>query len=83
MIVGPTLWGMSDPRDQPSFFGVSNFHGSKRRIGIANEPRPDHAAYIASWLEVLNQDRRAVFTAAAKANEAAAYLRTFSETDRV
>lgn len=43
-------------------------------LGIANEPRPDHAAYVASWLEVLNDDRRAIFTAAARANEAAAYL---------
>ena len=52
-------------------------------LGIANEPRPDHAAYIASWLEVLNQDRRAVFTAAAKANEAAAYLQALGETEPV
>lgn len=48
-------------------------------LGIANEPRPDHAAYVASWLEVLNDDRRAVFTAAARANEAATYLQGFSE----
>jgi antirestriction protein ArdC len=50
-------------------------------LGIANEPRPDHAAYIASWLEVLNQDHRAVFTAAAKANEATAYLQALGETE--
>lgn len=43
-------------------------------LGIANEPRPDHAAYVASWLKVLSDDRRAVFTAAARANEAVAYL---------
>ena len=43
-------------------------------LGIANEPRPDHAAYVASWLEVLNHDRRAIFTAAARANEAVAHL---------
>lgn len=48
-------------------------------LGIANEPRPDHAAYVASWLEVLNQDRRAIFTAAAKANEAAVFLQAFSD----
>ncbi|HYC99551.1 ArdC family protein [Brevundimonas sp.] len=48
-------------------------------LGIANEPRPDHAAYVASWLQVLNDDRRAIFTAAAKANEAAAFLQAFSE----
>ena len=50
-------------------------------LRIANEPRPDHAAYVSSWLEVLNGDRRAVFTAAAKANEAAACLQAFSEPD--
>lgn len=48
-------------------------------LGIANEPRPDHAAYVASWLEVLNDDRRAVFTAAARANDAATYLQGLSE----
>lgn len=48
-------------------------------LGIANEPRPDHAAYVASWLEVLNDDRRTIFTAAARANDAAAYLQAFGE----
>jgi hypothetical protein len=46
MIIGPTLCGMSDPRDQPSFFGVSNFHGSKRRIGIAQADRLSHMYII-------------------------------------
>lgn len=46
MIVEPTLCGMSDPRDQPSFFGVSNFHGSKRRIGIAQADRLSHMYII-------------------------------------
>lgn len=50
-------------------------------LGIANEPRPDHAAYAASWLEVLNDDRRAIFTAAARANDAAAYLQAFIEPE--
>lgn len=50
-------------------------------LGIANEPRPDHAAYVASWLKVLNDDRRAVFTAAARANDAAIYLHGFSEPE--
>ncbi|WP_439476939.1 ArdC family protein [Brevundimonas sp.] len=50
-------------------------------LGIANEPRPDHAAYVASWLKVLNDDRRAVFTAAARANDAAIYLQGFSEPE--
>lgn len=50
-------------------------------LGVANEPRPDHAAYVASWLQVLNDDRRAVFTAAARANDAAIYLQGFSEPE--
>jgi antirestriction protein ArdC len=41
---------------------------------ITNHPRPDHAGYIANWLEVLKNDKRAIFTAARQANEAAAYL---------
>lgn len=36
--------------------------------------RDDHAAYIASWLKVLKQDKRATFTAAAHAQRAADFL---------
>lgn len=43
-------------------------------LGIASEPRPDHAAYVSSWLKVLNRDPRAIFTAASKAQEAFEYL---------
>lgn len=38
------------------------------------EPRPDHAAYVASWLAVLADDKRAIFTAAAHAQRAVSYL---------
>ena len=38
------------------------------------EPRPDHAAYVATWLTVLSNDRRAIFSAAAHAQRAVAYL---------
>jgi len=41
---------------------------------IAIEPRLDHAAYVASWLEILNHDTKAIFTAASKAQEAVEYL---------
>jgi antirestriction protein ArdC len=37
-------------------------------FGVAHHPRPDHAAYIASWLEILKNDPRAIFTAASEAN---------------
>lgn len=37
-------------------------------------PREDHAQYIQSWLRVLKSDKRAIFTAASKAQQAADYL---------
>lgn len=43
-------------------------------LGLAHSPRPDHAAYIASWLEVLKSDARAIFTAASKAQAAADWM---------
>lgn len=43
-------------------------------LGLAHEPRPDHAAYIASWMEVLKSDPRAIFTAASKAQQAADWM---------
>ncbi|MBV9828294.1 MAG: DUF1738 domain-containing protein [Alphaproteobacteria bacterium] len=41
---------------------------------ITPEPRADHASYIATWLEVLKNDKRAIFTAAAHAQRAADFL---------
>jgi antirestriction protein ArdC len=43
-------------------------------LGLAHHPRPDHAAYIASWLKALNDDPRAIFTAASKAQQAADWM---------
>lgn len=43
------------------------------------EGRLRHAEYIASWLSLLKEDDRAIFTAASKASAAADYLRSFSE----
>jgi antirestriction protein ArdC len=43
-------------------------------LGIANDPRPDHAAYLAHWLTVLKSDRRALFSAARLATTAAEYI---------
>jgi antirestriction protein ArdC len=43
-------------------------------LGLALEPRPDHASYIASWLKVLQDDKRLIFTAAAHAQRAADFL---------
>ncbi len=43
-------------------------------LDITPEVRPDHAAYIATWLEVLKGDKRFIFTAASHAQRAADYL---------
>lgn len=48
-------------------------------LGISVAPRPDHAQYIAHWLELLKEDKKAIFTAAARASEAAKYLSAFSQ----
>jgi len=43
-------------------------------LGLSPEPRPDHAAYISSWLRVLKRDSRAVFMAAGRAQAAVDWL---------
>lgn len=52
-------------------------------FGISTEPRPDHAAYVSSWLDVLSRDPRAIFTAASKAQEAFEHLAYLATADRV
>jgi antirestriction protein ArdC len=42
--------------------------------GITPEIRADHADYIGHWLNVLRDDKRAIFSAAAHAQRAADYL---------
>jgi antirestriction protein ArdC len=44
---------------------------------ISDAPRADHAQYLAHWLMVLKADKKAIFTAASKASEAAAFLVAF------
>jgi antirestriction protein ArdC len=44
------------------------------KLGIAIEPHPDHACYIDHWLKVMKAEPRAIFAAAAKAQEAVTYL---------
>lgn len=43
-------------------------------LGLSTEPREDHAQYIQSWLRVLKADKRAIFTAASKAQQAADWM---------
>ena len=48
-------------------------------LGVCATVREDHAAYIANWLTVLKDDKRAVFTAAAHAQRAAVFLHTLQQ----
>jgi antirestriction protein ArdC len=43
-------------------------------LGLPTDPREDHAPYIASWLKVLKGDKRAIFTATAKAQAAVDWM---------
>ncbi len=43
-------------------------------LELTPEIRDDHASYIASWLEVLKNDKRAIFSAAAYAQKAVDFL---------
>lgn len=50
--------------------------------GLATEPRPDHARYVARRLDPLRADRRAVFAAASKAQAAAEAIPRATRTSR-
>jgi len=50
-------------------------------LGINAAPRQDHAQYIAHWLAVLKSDKRAIFTAAAAASKAVAFLDALQPSD--
>ena len=52
-------------------------------LGITNDPRPDHAQYIAPYLALLRADPKAIITAASKASAAATYLKSFSQAASV
>ena len=44
-------------------------------LELHQEPREENAAYIATWLEVLKNDNRAILVAAAHAQRAADHLK--------
>lgn len=46
-------------------------------LGVTTNLRPDHAAYIAHWLDIMREDKKAIFTAASAAQRAADYLMGF------
>lgn len=41
---------------------------------ISPEPREDHAKYLNNWIKTLKEDKRAIFTAASKAQQATDYI---------
>ena len=51
-------------------------------LGLSTEPREDHAQYINNWLRVLKSDKRAIFTAASKAQQAADWMIARTESGK-
>jgi len=43
-------------------------------LGLSSEPREDHAQYIQHWLRVLKADKKAIFIAASKAQQACDWM---------
>ena len=43
-------------------------------LGLSPMPRPEHAAYIQSWIRVLKNDKKAIVSAASHSGRAADYL---------
>ena len=52
------------------------------RLGIAHAPHPDHARYVHHWLKMMKADARAIFRAAARAQEAVTYLDALQSIDQ-
>ncbi len=50
-------------------------------LGLELQPREDHAAYIESWLSVLQNDKRFIFSAAAFAQRAVDFLHQRQSAD--
>jgi len=43
-------------------------------LGLASEPRPDHATHISDWLKALRREPKALTMAAGKASAAVEYI---------
>ena len=91
-----THWTMRDERCprkfRPSIFGTANYAREElvaelgaaflcADLRISLTPRADHADYIANWLEVLRNDKRAIFQAAATAQRAADFLHSLQRSE--
>jgi antirestriction protein ArdC len=51
------------------------------QLGVTPIARPDHAQYLAGWLAVMKEDKKAIFTAAGQAQRAATFLMGFAPPD--
>jgi antirestriction protein ArdC len=51
-------------------------------LGITPELREDHASYLAYWLEILREDKRAIFSAAAHAQRGMDFLHSVRQAPR-
>ena len=54
--------------------GMVGYVAATGQTRYAPDVREDHASYIASWIKVLKDDKRAIFTAASHAQRAADFL---------
>lgn len=51
-------------------------------LGLSVQPRKDHAAYVANWLQVLREQKAAIFSASRTATDACRYLSELSQRRR-
>ena len=49
-------------------------------LDLTPEPREDHAAYINSWIKILRNNKRAIFTAASHAQRAVDFLHALQQS---
>ncbi|MBA4143551.1 MAG: DUF1738 domain-containing protein [Nitrosospira sp.] len=52
-------------------------------LGFAATMIPSHAGYIETWLKILKNDKRAIFTAASAASQAHRYIMDLVETEKM
>lgn len=48
---------------------------------VSNDPRPDHAGYLAGWLKILKADPKTLVTAASKAQAAVNHIMGYLDAD--
>ena len=44
-------------------------------LGILGATLPDHASYLANWIKILREDKKAILTAAAQASKAHGFIK--------